>query len=739
MEVDHPSGTRVDASTPSDAARRQASAHLARAKDLHGLSKFDEAAREYEAALAAQPDLGDALHYYGVLQFQRGHAADAEAALRRAVTVAPSADAMSDLGAVLAANGDADRAMEHLDAALQLDRNHVSTLIRRANILVGMRRFEDALADYDRALVVSPLALDALCNRGSALRALGRHQDAVDTYQRALTLSPQSFESLFNLGNVLRDLQRHAEALQNYARALAIVPNHPSILSAHGRTLVDLGRPKEALTSFNEAIATKPDFVEALYNSAVALERMGRSEEALQRCDRVLALEPHHAKALATRGNALLHEMRYEQAAATYRRALELEPGATDVLCNLGTALRHLERHEEALLSYDAALAMSSNMPEAWCNRGNVLQDLHRYEEAMSAYDRAIAVNPKYAVAWFNRGNVLMDTYRLDAAMQAYDKAIDLDPNYVDAQFVRGFIHLLQGDFARGWTQYEWRLKDPKSEHIKRTFIKPRWTGAEPLEGLTILVYAEQGFGDTVQFCRYVEHLAAKGARVVLEVQPALRALLTPLRGAAQLIAAGEPLPPHDYYCPLLSLPLAFRTDLRTIPAKTPYLRADSELMQKWASALGPKRRMRVGVTWSGNPEHRNDRNRSLELKTLLPLLDLDVEWISLQKVVRERDFPTLERSPLRNFDADLRDFSDTAALMESLDLVITVDTAVAHLAGALNRPVWVMLPYMGEWRWLRERSDSPWYPGARLFRQPAPGRWQDVIDAVRHELATRL
>jgi hypothetical protein len=368
-----------------------------------------------------------------------------------------------------------------------------------------------------------------------------------------------------------------------------------------------------------------------------------------------------------------------------------------------------------------------------------VLQDLYRYDEAMNAYDRALAINPKYAIAWFNRGNVLLETTRLDDALVAYDHAIGLDPNYVDAHFAQGFIHLRKGDFTRGWAKYEWRLRDPKSEHSQRTFAQPRWSGQQSLDGRTILIHAEQGFGDTVQFCRYIERLAQAGARVVLEVQPALRSLLAPLRGAAQVVARGEPLPAFDYHCPLLSLPFVFQTDLSTIPAQTPYLHADADLVQKWQTLLGAKQRLRIGLAWSGNPEHRNDRNRSIELAALMPLLDLDVEWVSLQKVVRERDSALLEHAPLRSFDADIRDFSDTAALMQSLDLVIAVDTAVAHLAGALDRPVWVLLPYLSEWRWLSERADSPWYSSATLFRQPAPGRWTDVVDTLRKRIVSMM
>ncbi|PTB22444.1 glycosyltransferase [Trinickia symbiotica] len=735
MDVGHPQGTRAGTSSLSDSGKQRPAGNLSRAKDWHGTGRFDEAAREYETVLANDPDHAEALHFYGILHHQRGNTPEAKRLIQRAVSLAPDAATLSDFGGLLATDGNFDAALEQFDAALRLDSNHLPSLIRRGNAMVALRRYESALVDYDRALGVSPLLLDALCNRGAALRALGRYQDAMETYERALTVDPRSYESLYNLGNVLRDLQRYAEALHNYERALEIVPNHTEILSAKGRTLVDLGRPKEALASFNEAIAIRPDFVEALYNSAVALERLGRAEESLQRCDRVITIDPDHPKVHGTRGNALLHLKRYEEAVSDYSRALEIEPGAIDVLCNQGTALRHLHRYEAALRSYDAALATNPEFAEAWCNRGSVFLDMHRLDDALEAFDRALAISPKYALAWFNRGGALLDMLRYDDALESYGQAIELDPNYVDAHFGQAFIYLRQGDFARGWSKYEWRLRDPKSEHNGRRFPQARWVGGESLDGRTILIHAEQGFGDTLQFCRYAECLRDEGARVVLEVQPALRSLMSSLRGPVQVIARGEPLPAFDYHCPLLSLPFAFQTDLSSIPAKTPYLHADDTLVRKWTTILGVRHRLRVGLAWSGNPEHRNDRNRSIELAALMPLLVPDIDWISLQKVVRNSDAATLDRSPIRNFDTDIRDFSDTAALIQSLDLVISVDTAVAHLAGALNRPVWILLTHIGEWRWLSEREDSPWYPSARLFRQSARGGWQDVVESVRAEI----
>jgi tetratricopeptide (TPR) repeat protein len=732
MEVEYPDGADSTQSVTDAPGIRQPVASLSRARDWHSAGRFDDAAREYAAVVARDPDNPQALHLYGVLQYQRGAAAEAESLVRRSISLESGARAHSDLGAILAESGRTTEALEQFDAALRIEPDDVQTLVRQGNVLIGLRRYGPALASFDRVLEIAPLVLDALCNRGSALRALKRHREALETYDRALVVDPRSFESWFNRGLVLRDLQRPADALHCFERAIEIKPGIATMLSARGQTLVDLGRLNEALGAFNEAIAIQPDLAEAVYNSAVALERLNRAEEAIGRCERLLTIEPRHARAHACRGNALLQLKRYDDALASYERALEIEPGASEVQCNRGTALRYLKRFDDALQSYDAAIAANDNFAEAWTNRSNVLQDLHRYDEAMSTLDRAMALRPDHATNWFNRGNLHYEMGHEREALAAYDRAIGLNADYVDAHFARASLYLIQGDFTRGWAEYEWRLRDSLLSRHYRPFAQPLWRGDEPLDGKTILLHAEQGFGDTLQFCRYASHLAEQGARVVLEVQPALKSLMASLAGPAQVLAKGEPLPAFDYQIPLLSLPFAFRTDLTNIPQQVPYLRADPQRVQAWAETLGEKRRPRIGLAWSGNPEHRNDHNRSIDFALFAPLFELDVEWISLQKIVREHEEPLLANAPVRRFDDDLGDFADTAALMQSLDLVLSVDSAVAHLAGALGRPLWLLLPDPPEWRWMRDRQDSPWYPGARLFRQPVPGQWTSVIDAVR-------
>jgi len=709
---------------------------LARALALHDQGRLDDAKQLYDAILAATPDHAEALHLSGVVQFQRGKPSDAEALMQRSVSLAPAPLPLANLGSVLVSLGRREEALRHFDAALAIDPRHLHAMVRRGNTLLELTRYEEALATYDRALTVMPTLFDALCNRGSALRALGRFQEALDTYDRALAVQSNSVEALANRGNALRDLARFEEALRSYEGALAITPDNVQLMSLRGRTLVDLGRFQEALASFNEAIASRPDFIEALYNSAVALERLGRPEQAIDRCNRVLTLEPGHARALATRGTGLLRLGRYDAALSDYDRVLEIDPSAHDVLSNRGTLLRQIGRYEEALANYDEACATGAALPEVWANRGNVLQDLHRYEEALDAYGRALAIDSQYAHGWFNRGNVLQLVGRPDEALESYDRAVSANPHHFDAHFAKSFVYLRDGDFARGWEQYEWRRQAMAQGRELRDFAHPRWTGVQPLEGKTILLHAEQGFGDTIQFCRYAAPVRARGANVIIEVPPALKALVASMDAGLQVVATGEPLPPFDLHCPLLSLPLAFRDDLHSIPDPTPYLYPNTELVSQWKALLGDRHRPRIGLAWSGNPDHRNDRNRSIALTMFEPLFDMNVEWVSLQKVVREEDEATVAASPLRDVREQIRDFADTAALMHTLDLVIAVDTSVAHLAGAMNLPVWILLPHFAEWRWMREGETSPWYRSARLFRQDSPGDWPRVIEAIRQTLA---
>ena len=347
---------------------------------------------------------------------------------------------------------------------------------------------------------------------------------------------------------------------------------------------------------------------------------------------------------------------------------------------------------------------------------------------------------PNFAAWHSNLGNVLEGLHRLEEALASYDRAIALEPDFIDANYNHGRNLLRQGNFAQGWEKFEYRWKSPilaKNVCIPRNFLRPLWLGNESLHGKTILLHAEQGLGDTLQFCRYIACVVATGARVIVEVpEPLIYLLHASIAGVAHWYAKGVELPDFDYHCPLLSLPLAFHTRLGTIPAQIPYLCADANKVQHWQLLLGGKTKPRIGLAWSGRPEHQNDHNRSLRLADLIAYLPAQFDYVCLQKEVRDVDKFTLQTTPqIRSFCDALTDFTDTAALIQNMDLIISVDTSIAHLAGALGKPLWLLLLWVPDWRWMLDRTDSPWYPSARLFRQPARGDWAQVLQQIGEEL----
>lgn len=503
-------------------------------------------------------------------------------------------------------------------------------------------------------------------------------------------------------GLELHKAGKFAEAEAIYREILNTAPDQPQIHNNRGVTLQELQRYDEALAAYDRAIALGADFAQIHFNRGISLHALKRFNEALVAYDRALAIEPHSAYVQNSRGNTL----------------------------------RKLDRNTDALAAYDAAINLQPDFADAHSNRGNALRSLRRHEEALASYDRALALKPDFAGAWYNRGFTLQELKRHQEALACYDKAIAFDPDYADAWWNKAFITLLTGDFNAGWPLYEWRWKLKDYLAPRRNFSQPVWRGDFDLNGKTILIHAEQGLGDTIHFCRYIKQLVERGAKVVFEVQPPLKALMTSLAGVAQIITQGEALPAFDCYSPLLSLPLAFKTDFKNLPADIPYFYAQKDAVARWSAILGERRAPRVGITWAGSHGHKNDRNRSMQLLDFLPLAHSGVELISLQKQIPMAEEIILAATPsIKNIGTKLGDFSDTAAVIASLDIVIAVDTAIAHLAGALGKPVWLLLPYAPEWRWLLDRDDSPWYPSARLFRQPQMGDWQSVIDTVGREL----
>jgi tetratricopeptide (TPR) repeat protein len=594
-----------------------------------------------------------------------------------------------------------------------------------------------ALASYDRLLKLRPDYAEALSDRGNTLHELKRFEEALASYDRALKQRPDYAEALFNRGDTLHELKRFEEALASYDRLLKQRPDYAEALFNRGVTLRAMKRFEEALASYEGLLKLRPDYAEALFNRGNTLHELKRFEEALASYDRALKLRPDYAEALFNRGTSLHELKRFEEALASYDRFLKLRPDYAEALSNRGNSLHELKRFEEALASYERALKLRPDYAEALTNRGNSLHELNRFEEALASYDRALNLQPHYAEALTNRGATLRAMKRFEEALASYDGALKLRPDYAEAHLNEALCRLLIADFDRGWEKYEWRWGTEQFRMSERDFVQPLWTGRDNVQGKTILLHAEQGFGDAIQFCRYVPLVAERGAGVILEVHRPLRELMTTLTGAARIVSRGDPLPDFDMHCPLLSLPLAFGTRLETIPSTTLYLRASPQALVNWDARLASrKHRARIGLAWSGNPGHLKDHNRSIRLSSLVSLLDINATFVSLQQDVRPEDATVLgNQSDLLHFGNELETFADTAALISTLDLVISVDTSVAHLAGALAKPVWVMLPFIADWRWLLDREDSPWYPTVRLFRQDETRAWDSVIARVRTAL----
>jgi tetratricopeptide (TPR) repeat protein len=584
-------------------------------------------------------------------------------------------------------------------------------------------QFAAAQAAYESILKVQPDHADALQLLGTLNLQTGRHAAAAGLLGRSLEINPAQPGALSNLGLALRELGRYGEALAALDKASALDPDFADAHNNRADTLVRMGRHAEALAAADRAIALKPALAVAWHGRANALSHLNRAGEAIAAFDRARQLGLDSPGLARDRGQALLKLNRLDEALAAIDRAAAMEL-TVDVLSDRGVVLIRLKRPDEALACFDHALTAAPDDPDLHVNRSTALSALGRNEEALAACERALALDPRIAQAEVNRGNLMMILGRFGDAEAAYGRALALNPDHPGAAWNRALLLLKTGRFAEGWRLHEARKRT--DEPVGIGFEDHRlWLG-EPAQGQTILLHWEQGLGDTLQFCRYAKMVKALGAHPILLVQPPLKAVVQTLDPAIPVLADGEPLPAFDAHTPLLSLPLALGG---AIPSEPRYLAADAGRLAHWARRLGRRTRRRVGLAWSGNPAHTNDRNRSLPLPVLAPLLSVDADFVCLQKDLPQADRAAL--GPIAWFGGQLGDFADTAALAELMDLVITVDTSAAHLAGALGKPVWLLLPTSSDWRWMTDRTDTPWYPSMRLFRQAEAGDWPAVIARV--------
>ncbi len=701
-------GSRLGAVPTASAGGPKTPASFEEARRQHQAGNVERAVELYRGLLAAEPQHAQAWYLLGAAHRALGRLDDARISLQQAVSVSPGhADAHNHLGVVLAQQGYMD----------------------------------EAVASFQRGLKLKPDNSEMLNNLGLALLKQDKPGEAIAAFQQALNVRPDDAKARHNLNRALREQGHFEELLASQRQTVGQRPDSAQAHNDLGLTLYEQSKLDESVAAFRQALVVQPDFAEAHNNLGLVRAAQGHHDEAIAAYRRAIACKPTFAEAHNNLGIALRQMGQPEAAVASCREAARLRPELPEAHNNLGSALEELGRYDEAIESLNEALRLRPEFAKAHNNLGIGYWYKGRFDEAAAAYRRAIELMPEMAEAHNNLGNVLRDQGRFDEALACYRQAEELKPNYCDPHWNQSLVWLVQGDFERGWAEYEWRwqLKNFK----RRQCSQPLWDGS-PLEGRTILLAAEQGLGDTLQFIRYAPLVRQRGATVLVEVQKPLRQLLSSVSGVDRLLVQGEATPPFDVYAPLLSLPRLLGTTLADVPAQVPYVHADPALVAKWRDELASLPGMKVGIAWQGSPQNRTDRGRSIPLERFEALARLPgVSLVSLQKGLGSEQIAAVaDRFQVIDFskrlDEESGPFMDTAAVMRHLDVVVTCDSSLAHLAGALGVPVWIGLMLSPDWRWLLDRDDSPWYPTARLFRQTRVGDWHEVFERMAAALAER-
>jgi tetratricopeptide (TPR) repeat protein len=598
-------------------------------------------------------------------------------------------------------NGQLDKAKIFYKQAILKNPKHFDALHLCGVIEIHNKNTKVGLELIERALKINPQSAEAHFNKGMALLEIKKFEDAISCFDKAIKFKIDYFPAFFNRGNALAQLEKFEEAVTSYKSAVLIAPSFAEGYCNLGNALTQLGKLEDAVCYYEKSIQLAPGLVDAYLNISSALIKLDRKKDALTCINHAIELDKNDYIAYLNRGKILIELDQFHEAISSFNRAIEIEPSYSDAYCNYGLALMELLKPKEALLQYEKAISIDPFYYEAINNKGEALSKIGHYEEGIKQYDLALQIKPDYPPAQWNKSNAL----------------------------------LTLGNFDEGWRLYESRWKVKELNLNYSLFKQPLWLGNELLTDKTILLHSEQGLGDTIQFCRYSQMVSNLGARVILRVQKPLLSLFKQLQGVHHLIGDNEILPDFDFHCPLMSLPLALKTNLNSIPNVSGYLWSDPIKRQQWSKKIGQHQRKLIGLAWSGNPNQGNDGNRSIKLSHLLPYLPNEFSYISLQKEVRDYDKETLFKSTISHFGDDIHDFSDTAAICDLVDLVVSVDSSVAHLSGAMGKPTSVLLPYDPGWRWLLNRDDSPWYQSVKLFRQNSDFTWDPVFRRLADSL----
>lgn len=668
----------------------------------HLAGRLDEAAAIYEQIMQAHPQQPEAIHLLGVIALQKGQYGMAVELINRAIDLQPR------------------------DA-----RFHCNI----GQAYAGLGLIEDAINAHRRALNISPDLPEALNNLGNALQQIGRFDEAIEKYQRALRTRPDFLEVHNNLGNALKGAGRVAEAIEAYRKALSIKGDYADAWSNLATSLFESDQLNPAVEAIQNAVSLNPDSAEYQNNYASILRKKGDLAGAIAAGQRAVQINDKYMQAHCTLGAVLLDAGQIDASIESIQKAIDIYPQFAEAYSNLGNALRAKGETDRAVEAYKKSIELKPLYCEAHANLGKLLHTLDRYEEAVESCRRALELKPGFPDALSDLGTSLINLGKLAEGVECYRQAVAAAPETAIIHYNLGLTQLMTGDYRSGWAECEWRWFAPELDIPYPTFSTPRWEGTA-LNGRHALIFAEQGFGDTLQYSRFATVAAKQGGPVTLVCQPELVRLMRSLEGVTNVHSITEPLPKHDVHFALQSLPGMFDTVVETIPLSQGYLKPDAQQMLHWRDRLASEqRRLKVGIAWTGRKHP--DPKRSIPTKALAPLGRVEgVRFYSLQKVDMSSPHPKPPPIEMVDFMGEMHDFADTAALMANLDLVITIDTSIAHLAGAIGKKVWILLPFLPDWRWMLERDDSPWYASARLFRQPSRGDWQtpvnELVDALR-------
>ena len=599
---------------------------------------------------------------------------------------------------------------------------------------------EKAIKSFKQVIKINPNFYEAYNNMGIALKDQGDQEKAMKSFKQAIKIKPDFYEAHNNMGIVLKEQGDQEKAIKSFKKAIEIKPDFYEAYNNLGVVLKDQGYQEKAIDNYEHAVKIKPDYVEAYYNIGNAFKTLGKLEEAIAAYNKAVSIDPDYVKAYNNLGNSLRERGKLEDSIDAFNKALTINPDYAETHNNMGITLQEMGKLQEAIEAYNKAVLINPKYAEGYNNMGNTFRNQEKLEESIGAYSKALSINPDYADAYNNMGNSLREIGKLEEAIEAYNKALSIKHDYADIHWNLALINHLRGNLIDGCELYEYRLKKEEIT-VRPARTRFKWDGKQSLRGKHFLVYEEQGLGDAIQFCRYLPLLEEKGAKVSFKVKSKLHQLLGTLKTKADFLSEMPSDGMIDFESPLLSLPYLFGTTLSTIPGKSPYLYAQEDMSKTWKKTLSEDT-FKIGICWQGS-KRPLDIGRSFPLSLFEGISKIPtVELINLHKGEGNKQLEEISfllTTLGSQFDSGPDSFIDTAAVMMSCDLIITSDTAVAHLAGALGRQTWVVLKYIPDWRWMLDRTDSPWYPTMKLYRQKIRGEWIDIFKKMEKNLRDLL